>query len=213
MKTQNALNSSSGLPSHLIPVRTHEVKNLPSSFRLSIEMNELLLKDSELNLVRINKMIVDLLHRPELAQVMPAHLSVYQLLDEVMAAAQNHFYLKHVEIVKGEEEDCTVPGNKAYIVIALTNIVIRAIDSMNAATSLLKLTATYHQYKYMIKIEDHICVNSGSPLRSVYKARFTCRDENGGRGLSMMLDIQKQNNVDLATEGVTPQGSCFTLSF
>ncbi|RYD58241.1 MAG: HAMP domain-containing histidine kinase [Sphingobacteriales bacterium] len=205
-----------------IPVLAHEVRNPLTNINLSVEILDSFLHDSEMkvytevirrNVGRINQLILDLLNRQKFADMMPVQLSVHDLLNEVVAITHDRCSLKHIEIVKSFEEDRLVVWNRSNMIIALTNIVINAVDAMSSTTGVLQLTAKCDDGKYVLRIKDNGCGISKQNLKNIFKAYYTSKEGGLGLGLSITLAILKQNGIDVVVESSAGYGTCFILSF
>ncbi|RYD58247.1 MAG: hypothetical protein EOP56_04810 [Sphingobacteriales bacterium] len=176
-------------------------------------MRKSLFDDTEMHFARINKMIIEMLNRTNSTRIDSQYLSVYQMLDEVMGDDKDRFYLKHIEQVRGNEDECCITRNHAFIISTLANIVIKACRSMNAAGSLLKLTAQFSNNLHMVKVEDEVCANNAQSLEKVYSAFVTNNHSKCRSYLPVTLNIFKTSSAGRLFETAAPTGACFILSF
>jgi len=89
---------------------------------------------------------------------------MHRLLDEVLEMADDRIRLKSITVRKDfAVEDKQIMMDKAKIMIALTNIVINAIDAMSSENGELRLTESL--------VDGHYCLQIGTTavasLRSI----------------------------------------------
>ena len=70
-------------------------------------------------------------------------------------------------------QDCTIVLNKSNMKIALTNIVINAIDAMSTENGELKLVTKSINDRYIIRIEDNGCGIRKEDLKYIFKPNYT----------------------------------------
>ena len=97
--------------------------------------------------------------------------------------------------------------------MALTNIIINAIDAMSAENGELKLGTKLIGDRYAIEIEDNGCGISPENLKNIFKAFYTNKPGGLGVGLSTTYDILWSNHVEVKVESEPGTGTCFTLLF
>jgi signal transduction histidine kinase len=97
--------------------------------------------------------------------------------------------------------------------IALTNIIINAIDAMPSENGELKLTTKSIDGKYIIQVEDNGCGISKANLKHIFKPFFTKKPGGLGLGLATTYHILKSNHVGIDVESEEGKGTLFILSF
>lgn len=103
--------------------------------------------------------------------------------------------------------------NEVKMKIALTNIIINAIDAMTAGKGELRLVAKSTNGKYRIQIADNGCGISKVNLKHIFKAYFTNKPNGLGLGLTKTYEILRSNHVWANVESEEREGTCFTLLF
>ena len=211
------------LPDSFISALAHEVRNPLSNINLSISMLEAAIKDDDLKIyldiirrssTRINNQITELL-KYQLADEAPAvKHSIEQLLDEVIVLSEDRIALKHVVIRKNYGiPDCKIAVQGLKIKIALTNIIINAIDAMPLEKGQLTLATQSIGGRYALQIEDNGCGISKSNLKSIFKPYFSSKPGGLGIGLAATYDILRSNHVRVEVESKEGKGTRFTLIF
>src|SRR5204862_5216202 len=107
---------------------------------LALGMLESYIKDDEAKVyldiilrssMRINILINELLKDKQLDELHTEKYSIHQLIDEVLVMAKDRIRLKNIVVNKEYAvKDCEIALNYGEMKIALTNIIINAIDAM-----------------------------------------------------------------------------------
>jgi len=155
----------------------HEIRNPLTNIKLSVDLLELAVKDNDLKMylaiimrssARINDIINEVLKFHVADEMQPDEHSVHQILDEVLAMAEDRIRLKNIIVSKNYARDCKIMLNKAKMKIALTNIVINAIDAMTSEKGELKLVTKSGKNKYVVEIGDNGCGISKANLAHIF---------------------------------------------
>lgn len=205
------------------PALAHEIRNPLASIKLAVEMLQcsapgtdqkkyldIIMRSS----VRINDLVSELLKHPHADIVQAGKYSINQLLDEVLEIAKDRIMLKNISVNKSyAAEDCTIIMDPPKMKMALTNIVINAIDAMSAGNGELKLVTKLIDERYAIEIEDNGCGISREELKYIFKPGFTNKPGGLGLGLATTYDTLRQNHVEVNVESQPGQGTRFILLF
>jgi C4-dicarboxylate-specific signal transduction histidine kinase len=97
--------------------------------------------------------------------------------------------------------------------IALTNIIINAIDAMAGIKGELTLVTKSTCHACVVQIEDNGCGISEENLKNIFKPYFTNKPDGLGLGLTTTQDILRSNHVGLNVRSVVAKGTNFTLMF
>jgi len=201
----------------------HEIRNPLTNINLSVEMLKDVVTDESQRLYlevilrashKVNALIDELIkqQQPEKAQVI--HYSMHQLLDEVLLMAADRLFLKNIIVTKIYAiRDYTCAVNQPGIKIALTNIIINAIDAMKQKNGQLRLTTKSINGRYTIQIEDNGCGIPAEKLKHIFTPFFTGKKDGLGIGLSATHDIFKANKIKVRVESEVGISTRFTLSF
>jgi signal transduction histidine kinase len=210
-------------PARLVTVLAHEVRNPLTNINLAVDMLECADKDDDPKLyldiirrgsARINHLICELLKYQEPDKAQESRYSMHRLLDEVLAMAADRIRLKNITVTKDfAVEDKRIMMDKAKIRIALTTIVINAIDAMSSENGVLRLTEGLVDGHYSLQIGDNGCGIPAEHLQEIFKPYFTRKPDGLGLGLSTTWDILQANHVRMDVESKEGEGTCFTLLF
>jgi signal transduction histidine kinase len=201
----------------------HEVRNPLSNINLAIEMlKSLIINDDQkifLDIImrasgRINEIVIDILAYNQTDEMQAEKHCIHQLLDEVLAMTEDRLRLKNIAINK--DYDAWEPKiilNRPKMKIALTNIIINAIDAMTPGKGELKLVTKSIDGGYAIHIEDNGCGISKENLKKIFKPYFTNKTNGLGVGLASTYDILQSNHVGVNVESEEGEGTRFILLF
>jgi signal transduction histidine kinase len=211
------------IPAQIASVLAHEVRNPLTNISLAVEMLGLYVKDDEAKVyldiilrssMRINILINELLKNQQNEEVHTEKYSIHQLIDEVLAMAEDRIRLKNIEVYKEYAvKDCDIALNQGEMKIALTNIIINAIDAMVPDEGELRIITKSDEYQCTLFIEDNGCGISEENMKSIFKPYFTNKPGGMGLGLATTYDILRLNNVNVNVESVVDEGTRFILQF
>jgi signal transduction histidine kinase len=200
----------------------HEVRNPLTNINLSIDMLNSAITDKELKIYvdiitrsskRINHLINELLYQVIEEPETNKH-SLHQLLDEALTLTADRIMLKKIRVRKEYGgEDGKVCVDKEKIGIALTNIIINAIEAMSAQNGELTLVTRSIGNKYVIEIADNGIGIKNGQLQDIFKPNFTNKPGGMGLGLSTTLEILQYNHVVVDVSSEEGRGTCFILFF
>lgn len=204
-------------------VLAHELRNPLTSINLAVQMLQSIVTDDSQRAcldiilrssIRINDMITDLLTPPATETISQEKYSIDQLLDEVLLMTGDRLLLKNITVTKKySTEDCEIIMNRPKMKIALTNIIINAIDAMPSENGQLKLVTRSLNGKWIIEVEDNGIGISKKNLKTIFKPYFTNKPGGMGLGLSTTLDILLSNHARASVQSEEGKGTRFILSF
>ena len=97
--------------------------------------------------------------------------------------------------------------------IALTNIIVNAIEAMDSDMGELKLITLSQAGNCMVMIKDNGCGISEENLKSIFQANYTNKLGGMGVGLASTYQILIANNVKVHVESQQGLGTHFLLLF
>ena len=210
-------------PGRFASALAHEIRNPLTTINLATDMLESAIEDKDLrnyldiirrNSVRINNAIYALLKHQDAEKEKEKAYPIHLLLDEVLEMAEDRLRIKNI-VVKKEYTtlDCPMLSNRAMIKIALTNIIINAIDAMSWEKGELRLKERSVGGRYALLIEDNGCGISKENMECIFKPYFTNKPGGLGLGLSTTYDILQSDHVEISVTSEVGVGTCFTLVF
>lgn len=210
-------------PLLFIATQAHEIRNPLTNISLAVEMLKRLVKEDAPQFyldtiirasLRVNELVSELISFGHTEAARTEDHSVHLLLDEVLLLAADRIALKNITVSKefASYEDQRL-FNKPKMKIALTNIIINAIDAMDGKEGQLKISTTTVNDKCVLQIEDNGCGINEENLQLIFTPYFTRKKNGLGIGLSATLAILKANKVKVEVESEEGWGTRFILSF
>ncbi|MFM9910783.1 MAG: two-component system sensor histidine kinase NtrB [Chitinophagaceae bacterium] len=210
------------IPGQIISTLAHEVRNPLTNINLSVDLLELEVPDDNrqkyLDIIRrscikINGLI-NLLIKEQQDDVLPLKQSMEPVLDNVLKIVGDRIILKHISVCKDyTKQDFQLVVNEPKMTIALTNIIINAIDAMPSKGGILQLTTIATGGKYEIHIADNGCGIKKENLKNIFKPYYTNKPNGLGLGLALTYNILKSNDVEVNVVSEEGRGTCFFLYF
>jgi signal transduction histidine kinase len=163
---------------------------------------------------KINDLINDLLKGQRKDEIQTEKYSIHQLLDEVIELASDRLVLKSVIVKKNYAPyDLKVKMDKPKIKIALTNIIINAIDAMAQKNGELRLETKLIKGKCAVSIQDNGSGISKENLPLIFDPYLPNKQNGVGVGLAATKDILQSNKVGVRVESLVGHGTRFILLF
>jgi len=136
------------------------------------------------------------------------------LLDEVIEAASDKIMIKNIAVRKDYAPyDLKIKMDGPKIKIALTNIIINAIDAMPSEKGELRLGTKLIKGKCAVSIQDNGSGISKENLPLIFDPYFTNKQNGVGVGLAATKDILQSNKVGVRVESLMGHGTRFILLF
>ena len=219
-KTTQSVWNDESIP--LVSVLVHELRNPLTNIMLTIHLLESKILDDndrvymdiiKRSSAKINDLINDLLNGQK-EEIQTEKHSIHQLLDEVIELAGDRLVLKNVIVKKSYAPyDLKVKMDKPKIKIALTNIIINAIDAMDSKNGELRLGTKIISGKCAVSIQDNGSGISKENLPLIFDPYFTNKQNGVGVGLAATKDILQTNKVGVRVESLIGHGTRFILLF
>ena len=210
-------------PAPFLAALVHEVRNPLTTIDLSLEMLRSAIEDEDLRTlldiigrssIRIKGLVNNLLTGGSDADDQEGRYSIYNLLDEVLEIGSDRIILKNIKVTKEYlAPDCNLALDGPKVKIALTNILINAIEAMPSGKGDLKLILRTNGDKYIVCIEDNGCGISSQNLQYIFKPYYSGKPGGLGLGLFTALEILQAGQIGLNVESEEGQGTRFILYF
>ena len=200
----------------------HEIRNPLTNINLAIAMlrsmsniddQKMLLDIISRASGKIEELIRNLLSPFRNSIVQSESHSIHKILDEVLLLTGDRIILKNIRVIKEySEEDCEIVLNEPEMKIALTNIIVNAIEAITRPDGILKIVTKSNEDNFVIEIEDNGCGISKKDLRNIFKPYFTNKPGGLGLGLAATFDIFRSNHTAINVESAVNKGTCFKLT-
>lgn len=221
-----AYSTSQVVPERPVPFAmtlAHEIRNPLNNINLAMEMLQSMTNDDTqktyLDIVlrgsaRIGNIVSDFLNPATAVEAVQEIHSIHEMLDEVLDMAGDRILLKNIRVKKNYATQYP-PAlfKKPEIKIALTNIIVNAIEAMPAKGGVLKISTKKMSGACAISISDNGTGISKENLKTIFKPYFTNKPGGLGLGLSATLDILYSNHVWVNVRSAEGKGTQFTLLF
>jgi len=209
------------LPEKFISALAHEIRNPLSTINLAGEMLKSMTSTEEQKTfldiilrgsVRINDILTELFTSLKPDEIQEKKYSIHELLDEVLGMAKDRTRLKNIAVKKEyAAKDYKIILNRSAMKIALTNIMINAIEAMNTENGELRVVTKSTTGKYVIEIKDNGCGISKTNLKKIFTPYFTNKPGGLGLGLSTTYNILKSNHIGVNVKSEEGKGTRFIL--
>jgi signal transduction histidine kinase len=217
---------TSDLPSSnngsFIYTMVHEIRNPLTNINLATDVLQRMETDDSVkmylevimrNTVRIRTMLTDLLVLAQINEMSLESLSVHSLLEDVLITNEDRIMLKKVVINKNFSiQDLRIKIKRSEVKIALTNIIINAIEAMPENDGLLEITTKLVHGNCVIIIKDNGCGISEENLDSIFKPYFTTKPGGLGLGLSNTKSLLHSNHIEIDLQSEPGKGTTFILT-
>jgi signal transduction histidine kinase len=201
----------------------HEIRNPLSNINLATDMlkSSLIADDQKMYAdiitrasVRINDLVTDLLLYFQPGETQSEKYSIHQLLDDAIAITADRIALKKIAVKKYY----TILDYKIFLdgrnmKIALSNILLNAIDAMSSENGELTLITKSINERCTIEIKDNGIGISKENLKNIFKPFYTNKPNGIGLGLSTTLNILYSNHFRVDVQSEEGIGTSFILSF
>lgn len=201
----------------------HEIRNPLTNINLAVEeLRSMITNDDQKTILdvierssgRINKLLRDLLISFRGRKVQLEKTSIHQILDQVLFMCKDRIMLKHITVKKDYAvQDCKILLNEPKMKIALTNIIVNAIEAMSNKGGQLKIFTKSIAGKFILHIEDNGCGISKTNLKNIFRPYFTTKPGGRGVGLAATYDILCLNHVKVNVKSELGKGTRFILLF
>jgi signal transduction histidine kinase len=218
-----ALERTRNNPTGFVSALAHEIRNPLGNINLALELLDPTKLDDEqrqyLSIIRraserIKEVSNRLLRLDQTTEINFEVYSLHQLLDEVLVMARDQMSLKNISVTR--EYTAIAPRvslDAERVKIALTNIVINAIDAMSSGTGELRLVTRSTNGLSFIEIHDNGIGIGKEDLKRIFEPYFSNKPGGMGIGLSATRDIFRANHTRMDVSSEEGVGTCFTLSF
>ncbi len=206
-----------------VSVVAQEVKNPLTTINLSLELLESEITDNTHKIyldnikrssLRIDNLMNLLVKTQAANEMLQEQYSIEQLLDEILEMNADRIIHNNISVSKDyATDDFEIVMNKPVIKIALSNIIINAIEAMAPQKGELQLITKSSGGKHIVIIKDNGCGISKVNLPHIFIPHHTSKPCGLGLGLALSYDILRSKKVAISVESEEGIGTNFTLCF
>ncbi|MCW3086158.1 MAG: signal transduction histidine kinase, nitrogen specific, NtrB [Bacteroidetes bacterium] len=190
----------------------HEVRNPLTNINLSVEQLEEYIHDENYtpyfeiikrNSKRINALVTELIENSKPTELNGVTVLVETILQNTVDLARDRAKLKNIEIItEFDWKDEKIVADESKLTIAFLNILINAIEAVEANKGVIRIVASSGNKKCFITIEDNGCGIDDEHLTKVFDPYFTSKPTGMGLGLATTRNIIQTHHgkIELQTE-------------
>lgn len=208
----------------LVRTLAHEVRNPLNNITLSVEQllqeeqknesDRLYLDIINRNAHRINALIGELLNTSKPTDIVLKECVFQSLVDAVIATTIDRMTLKNIKLtLTVPDEPMIILVDYEKVKIALTNIVVNAIEAMEDTVGQLSVSLHATNEYSILRIEDNGCGISEENISRLYEPYFTQKRNGVGLGLSFTFNILQSHKASIDVTSKVGVGSTFIISF
>lgn len=202
-------------------ILAHEVRNPLTNINLSVEQLEEDLKDEDFqpyfdiikrNSKRINDLVTELIENSKPQELKAKKLSLQSILESTIELAKDRAALKNIKIVAElQDEPIDIDADESKLKIALLNILVNAIEAVEANAGEIKIKYKCENSKCRISIMDNGCGIQDDYLAKIFDPYFTGKSTGVGLGLATTRSIINMHNGKIDVETQMGKGTVFHI--
>lgn len=208
----------------LMRTLAHEIRNPLNNILLSVDHFTLPYDESidsqknlvaimQRNCIRINHIITELLNLTKPLELSFQEHPLQEIIDESISLTSDRISLQKVMVHKSyPEQPLIISANKSKLVIAFTNILINAIEAVEADNGELSVSISAGPNNYIVSIKDN---GKGIPseyLQKLFEPFFTLKKNGIGLGLSASYSIIQSHKGDIKVDSSVSKGTEFIIT-
>lgn len=201
----------------------HEIKNPLNNISLSMEhllyssnQNEeqkQLIEIVNRNVKRINDIVTNLLNATRFLVLNFIPVSLNQLIEDALASAKDRLELNNIHVIKNFEEGlCNVSVDIDKIKIAVTNIIVNAIEAVEGKNpGIIEITTTTQNGHCAMILKDNGVGMDEEELSKIFEPFITSKKNGTGLGLTNTQNIILNHKGHISVESKKGEGTTFII--
>lgn len=208
----------------LMRTLAHEIRNPLNNISLSIDQLSTGVEDTETqgylysimqrNCLRINHIITELLDLTKPLELIFQTHSLQEIIDDSIEMTLDRINLQKVLVQKTyPDHPLEISANKSKLIIAFTNILINAVESMETGKGELHISLSVEPDGYTVTIKDN---GKGIPeeyIHKLFEPFFTMKKSGTGLGLAASYSIFQSHKANIRVESQLNKGTDFIIGF
>ncbi|HTJ52975.1 MAG TPA: ATP-binding protein, partial [Cyclobacteriaceae bacterium] len=168
----------------------------------------------ERNANRIEQLVGEMLNSSRPKELHLELNSVTQIIDDTIDLAIDRIRLNQIELKTNYPDDLPrILSDKDKIQVALLNIIINAIEAMEAGKGLLIIDGHVDNNILTITIEDNGKGISKTDLEKLFDPFFTGKKTGMGLGLTSTKNILNSHSAQVEVKSELNKGTTFSIHF
>jgi PAS domain S-box-containing protein len=222
----NLLIEKLGATGRLVRTLAHEVRNPLNNINMSVEQllqspeqpdpeeSPLFLDIIQRNSKRIGDIITELLDTSRPTDLVFDKCTLQSVMDDSISEALDRITLQHVNMqIRYSNEPCHIMANKEKLKIAFLNIIINAVEAVQALTGEISISIDGHKESHVVTIKDNGCGIPEENISRLFEPYFTSKRNGMGLGLAATLNILQSHKATVDVTSVLKQGTTFIITF
>ena len=208
----------------LVRMLAHEIRNPLNNILLTSEhllmttekddVEQNLLSILQRNGSRINHIITELLNLTKPPELIFDNYSLQEIVNESLAVARDRIELEKTVVEKKyPDAPLDIKADKPRLVIAITNILINALESMETGKGKLNITLADSPEHYSISITDNGVGISEEHISQLFDPFFTLKKNGTGLGLAVSYSIVQSHKGSILIDTTVGKGTSFIINF
>jgi PAS domain S-box-containing protein len=198
----------------------HEVRNPLTNINLAVEQLDDDIRDEDCkryfeiikrNSNRINDLITQLMENSRPTELSSGRVSLNSLLITTINLAKDRAALKNVRIEADLKAEADIQADENKLMMALLNIIINAIEAVDADTGVIKISSDCVERKCIITIEDNGTGIDTDDTNRIFEPYFTGKPNGVGLGLATTHNIIRTHKGNIEVESEKGKGTRFTI--
>jgi PAS domain S-box-containing protein len=202
-------------------ILAHEVRNPLTNINLSVEQLEEDLKGDDFqpyfdiikrNSKRINDLVTELIENSKPMELKANKLTLQSILQSTIELARDRAELKNIKILTEFQDDhIEIDADESKLKIALLNILMNAIEAVEANAGEISIKYKCENKKCLISIKDNGCGIKEDYLGKIFDPYFTGKSTGVGLGLATTRSIINMHNGKIDVETQVGKGTVFHI--
>lgn len=227
-KEKERILEKQALTGRVARVIAHEIKNPLTNIKLSLGELKLLMNDKpaethnedpnlflniiERNSDRINNLLNDLLDATRMDILNIEEHRFDDIVEDTLKLVIDRAKLKSVSINKSYLHSPKILGDKDKLIIALTNILVNAIEAVPSNTGVIDIELNLNNHLASLRVADNGYGIPKENIARLFEPFFTSKKEGTGLGLTATYNIINKHDGNIEVSSKPDNGTTFVIS-
>lgn len=201
---------------------THEIRNPLTNILLSVEQlkddlkgnieNEIYLDILQRNTHRINELISEVMNASKMTELSIQEISSSELINQCIYIVNDRLKLQNVELSISVVDDEVLNIDIDKMKIAITNIILNAIEAMVNNDAKLTILGYKNKEEYFFEIIDNGIGITVENQQKLFEPFYTNKAKGFGIGLTASQTIIFNHNGKIKVKSTLGKGTTFIIS-
>ena len=201
---------------------THEIRNPLTNILLSVEQLKSEFQDNidskiyldilQRNTLRINELISEVMNASKMTDLNIKEIAAKELIEQCIIQVEDRLKLQEVELVIHIRDEVILKVDIEKMKIAISNIILNAIEAMFEIKAILKIEAYKIADNYYLEITDNGVGISSENQQKLFEPFYTNKSKGFGIGLTASQTIIFNHNGKINVKSTVGVGTTFIIS-